>query len=221
MLSQDYIGEGNGIEVVVGQDDEAITHPAQLHEFVNHSVDGPLPRDLTIRSPDRTKRAVFGASPDSLHRSPHVTVRRKQVPTRRLKLISGDTSPVVQRLWITLFAIGQNSLPNLVTIPLNDGVSAAEFVRFLWVQARMDSAVYNPGSSFPGQSPYLHPPQCIGRVNADANDISRCNMRRIHPSEGFIDNDGFAIARRCCPRQNKQPTRCDHADAEGDIAWIY
>ena len=78
-------------------------------------------------------------------------------------------------MWITLFAIGQNSFPNLVTISLHHAVSAAEFEGFLGMEAGMDAAEYDPGSSFAGQSSYLHPPQRIGGVNPTANDIAGFN----------------------------------------------
>src|ERR1700733_7094398 len=93
-----YIGERDRVEVVVGQRDETEPQAAQRHDLFDYHVGGGLPRLFSVRAPDGTKRAVLGAAANRLHRSPHVTVRRKQVPARGLKIFGRDAAAFVDRL---------------------------------------------------------------------------------------------------------------------------
>ena len=77
------IVERDGIEVVVGERDEAEAAPPQLHDLVEHAIHLTRPRTLAIGPPDRAERAVLRAAAHRLHRGPHVTSGRQQIPPRQ------------------------------------------------------------------------------------------------------------------------------------------
>ena len=92
------IGQGDGIEVIVGQRDEAKPETPQLHDLLDHHVGRALPRLLSVGTPHRTERTMFGATAHRLHGGPHVTIARSEIPARGQKLLSRNASAVVNRL---------------------------------------------------------------------------------------------------------------------------
>src|SRR5574340_406848 len=95
---QAEVGQGHGIKVVVGQGYKTEAQAPKLDDFFNHSVRGALPRPLAIRPPDRTKRTMLRTAADGLHRGPHVTLARHQVPARGQKTAALDAAAMIERL---------------------------------------------------------------------------------------------------------------------------
>ena len=60
------IRERDGIEIVVGQEDESESAASKRNDFAHHVVDASLSGFLSVGSPDRAERAVFRAPPDRL-----------------------------------------------------------------------------------------------------------------------------------------------------------
>jgi hypothetical protein len=76
------IGQGHGIEIIVGKRDKPEAETAQFNDFVDHALILPLARLLSIGPPHATERAMLWASANGLHRGPHILVARHQVPSR-------------------------------------------------------------------------------------------------------------------------------------------
>jgi len=72
--SQLEIREGDGVEIVVGKQDKSKSQAPQMLEFLNNRVRAADARTLTIGSPYRAERAMFGASSDGLYGSPHISI---------------------------------------------------------------------------------------------------------------------------------------------------
>ncbi len=68
------IGEGDGIEVVVGQGDEAEADATKTDDLVDDRLEGALARLLPIGAPDAAEGAVFRAAANGLDGGPHVFV---------------------------------------------------------------------------------------------------------------------------------------------------
>ncbi len=91
--------ERHGVEVVVGQRDEAEALPPQLDDFLDDRVDGAAARLLAVGPPDRAERAVLRAAADGLHRRPHVALPAGSRSHRAGRKSSPlDSATVVQRL---------------------------------------------------------------------------------------------------------------------------
>ena len=105
------VGERDRVEVVVGQRDETESQAAQRHDLLDHHIGGALPRLLAVGAPDRTERAVLGAAANRLHRRPHVTVRRQQVPARGFELLRRHAAAFVDFLRRVARAIAQRLRP--------------------------------------------------------------------------------------------------------------
>ena len=68
------------VEVVIGERDEPEAPPPQVDDLGDDAFDGALPRRLSVGPPDRTERAMLGASTHRLHRRPHVPRPRAEGP---------------------------------------------------------------------------------------------------------------------------------------------
>lgn len=70
---------------------------------------------------------MLGAAANGLHRGPRVAVTREQVPACGRELIGLDPASGIGRLRSAVAAICQDRGPDLIPIPLDNGVGAAEF----------------------------------------------------------------------------------------------
>ncbi len=111
LAGQAQIGKGDGIEVVVGQRDEAKTEAAQGDDFVDHALMIALPRLLPIGAPDAAEGAVLGAAANGLHRGPHVFLGVHQVPARGQEFAAFDAPAFVDSLGLAGEAIGDDFAP--------------------------------------------------------------------------------------------------------------
>lgn len=74
LASQAEIGVGDGVEVVVGERDEAEAETAQRDNFVNDALVAPRTRLLPVGAPYAAEGAVLGTSAGGLHRRSHIFV---------------------------------------------------------------------------------------------------------------------------------------------------
>lgn len=90
-----------------------------MHNFFYDNVGGALTRTLAIRTPDRAKRAMLGATTNRLHRCPHVTIARDQIPSGRNEIGGLNLATYIDRLRSTLLTVGESLCPNNVSITLH------------------------------------------------------------------------------------------------------
>ena len=136
---------------------------------------------------------MLGAAADGLHRSPHVTVALHQVPARRQESVAGDASAVIDRLRDAAGAVFQHGGPYDIAIPLNHRVCAAEFLRLVGIKRGVDAAEYHPCSAFPRQATYLQPAECVGGMDADADDIARLDGLEMKLFQRLVNNLGVSV----------------------------
>ncbi len=94
---QAKVGKGDGIEVVVGEGDEAEAAAAQVDDLVDDALEGALAGLLAVGAPDAAEGAVLGTAADGLHGGPHVFVGRHQVPAGGEEFGAGDAAAFVDR----------------------------------------------------------------------------------------------------------------------------
>src|SRR6185436_12417689 len=95
----------DGIEVVVGEDDETESLTAKLDDLADDEMHVPLAWLLTVCAPHGAERAVLRAAADRLHRRPHVSIFRQQIPSGRVEGVAGHAPSVVGRLGRSLVTI--------------------------------------------------------------------------------------------------------------------
>src|SRR5260370_2346039 len=84
-LGKFHVRHGHGIEIIVGESDEAESEAAKCDNLFHHDLGIALPWPLPIRAPHRAEGAVLRASPDCLHRGPHSTALAQQIPAAALE----------------------------------------------------------------------------------------------------------------------------------------
>src|SRR5260370_23773360 len=124
---------------------------------------------------------MLGATTHRLHRCPHVTIARNQVPAGLHKIASLDLATGVDRFWNTFAAIRQRLRPNKVSVAFYDGMGAAEFSRFFGIKGCMNSAKNHIRAPLSRQLPDFVTPQCVCSMNANSDGIPRLNSLRVHP----------------------------------------
>ena len=175
LSGQPQIGQGDRIEIVVRQGDIAEALAPQLDNFFNDALKTPLPRFLPIGAPDRAKRAVLGATTHRLHRSPHIFVRRQQVPARGNKLVRVDPASLVDLFWLALHASVQHLGPDDVAIALDHAVRMPTIQGFFGVKRGVNAAIDYPGAALSCLAADFIAPQGIPGVDPDADKVSRLN----------------------------------------------
>ena len=213
--------ERHWIEVVVGQRDEPESTTTEIDDLFEHLVDVPLPRLLTVGSPDGAERAVLRTPADGLHRRPHVAPARQQIPAAGQERLAADAPAVVARSRCAGSAVLQRHRPGLLAVTSHDGVRTTKFARFVGIERRVDPAIHNVGASRARGS-------CRSRSRG-VRCLCGCRCRRRHPpgstprsnvsSVSSIES-GLSVQRRRRRRQDIQPSRRDDADAKRNVAWI-
>ena len=150
LFSQSDIGFRHRIEIVIRECNKAKTLAPQRHNLFNDRVGSALTRLLAIRPPYRTERTMLGAPAYCLHRCPHVTAFRHQIPPRRQKLLRLNPSAVVNFAQRTAHAILQSLSPDHIAITLDHRMGSAQFQRLFRVERRVDPAVDYRGPQRPG-----------------------------------------------------------------------
>src|SRR5688572_12463504 len=87
--------ESHWIEVVIGERDESESATTEIDDLFEDLADVPLPRLLTVCSPDGAKRAVLRTPADGLHRRPHVASLRQQAPASGQERLSANAPAVI------------------------------------------------------------------------------------------------------------------------------
>ena len=215
------IGQRHGIEVVVGEEDEAESAAPEGNDFAHHVVDATLSRFLSVGAPHRTERAVLRAAADRLHRSPHVLVGGQQIPARRDERAAFDAPAVVERLQGALGVIGQDAS----TRPSRRRPSPPRARRHARAPRRDRAS---------GESRRT-PPWHRARARAGRGDTRaarwrcECQCPRRHPAryspgrkelQRFIDDHRRPVLRRRRRREHIQPARRDHGRAKGNVRRV-
>ena len=130
-LGHRQVGQGHRIEVIVREGDKAEATTAQFRNFCHDVVDGALPRLLSIRPPHRAERTMLRTAADRLHRPPHVTSIRQQVPPRWHEAIGIDASALVDPLQRAVDRVLEHDRPDDIAIAADDGVCAPELMRLI------------------------------------------------------------------------------------------
>ena len=100
---------------------------------------------------------MLRASANGLDGGPHVAVGRHQIPAGGQELVGFDASAVIELAGISEDAIVQRLGPDDVAIAFDDGMSAAQLDRFVWVEGGMDSAENYPCAALPAIPPTSYP----------------------------------------------------------------
>ena len=70
-------------------------------------------------------------------------------------------------------------------------------MRFVRVEGRVNSAEHHVGAALTGYFADFVPAESIGRMDADADNVARLNLYRVHGHEGLIDKGRIAKTCRC------------------------
>ena len=215
------IGERHGIEIVVGERDEAEALAPQRDDLADHGLDVGLARLLAVGAPHRAERAVLRAAPHRLHRRPHVAILRQQVPSRLAEVIAGDAPRLVHALLHARDAIVDHRPERVIAVAPDDRVRPAEIVRFVRKERRVDAAEYDLGPALAHGAPDLVPAQRVPRVDADADDVAWLHLLRVENLQRLVADHRIAETRRRGGRKHVQPARRDDGGAERDVAWVH
>ena len=197
------IVERDRIEVVVGERDESKSETAQLDDLADDAIDAALARLLSVGPPHGTERAMLRAAAQRLYRRPHVPPLRKQIPSRRHELIARDAAPSVDRPRLSSQALAAH---DRVRLTVSRG-----FVR---KQRGMNAAEDDPGTALAHLASDLVTAERVAGMNADADDVARANRVEIDRIERFVDDDRIAPAAAGRRREDVEPARRNHGDAE-------
>ena len=212
--------EGNRVEVVVSQRDEAESPAAQLHDLLDDDVHAALPRALAVGAPDRAERAVLRTSAHGLDGGPHVPTGRHEVPPCALERRPLDVPALVQRLQGAPRAVVQHRAPDAVAVASHDGVRAAQLPGFIGVEGRVHAAEDDAGAALAGQPAHRVAAQHVQRVNADADDVARLELIEVEPLERLVREHWIAPFRRRGASQHVQPARRDDGSPERHVAGV-
>ena len=214
LLGQPQVFERDRIKIVVRQRNVVKSHPAQFHNFSDDRVRCALAWALAVRAPDRTKRAMLGASAHGLDRSPHVAVARHQVPPCRQELVALDVPPVIEALGSPVAAIGQHLRPNHVSIALHGCMRAPQFVCLFRVETGVNTTEDHRGTALARHPPHFVPPQGVAAVDSDSDHVPRLNLCGVDLLQRFVNNHRIPEgARRGC-RNHVKPPGCNYAYAK-------
>src|SRR5271165_6070672 len=219
-LRQFEVGQSDGIEIIVGQSDEAEAEASQLHDLFDDGIGRSLARLLSVGAPHRAKRTVLGASANRLHRGPHVALAGNQVPSRGGKLVSIDAAALVDRLWRVAETVLQHSCPDDVAVALHHGMSASEFERFFGIESGVNAAVNDIRPTSARSAADFVAAERIAGVNANADDIALMDRGGIQQGQCFVHQDGIAKRLRGGAGKYVQPAGSYDSSAERNVAGV-
>ena len=131
-----------------------------------------------------------------------------------------DPPAVVARLQATVRAIGKNRGPHDVAVAFDDGVRAAELVRFVRIEGRMDAAKNDGRAAFARLAADFIPAQRVERVDADADDVAGCDGVEVDRIERLVDDARIAVLAGRRRGEHVEPARSDDGGTKRDIAGI-
>lgn len=216
------IGQGNGIEVIVCQGDEAETDLPELDDLVDDGLEGALTGLLSIGAPHAAERAVFGAPAYGLHRGPHVFVSWHQVPARGEEFAAADPAAVINLLpQSARQAVGNDLSPGDVAISFDDRMRLTAIEGFLGEERGVDATVDDPGSAFARDVANFIAAQGIAGMDADTDNVAGLDGVGDDLFERFVDQDWVAGGGWGRGGQNEEPPGGDDGSTEGVVAGIY
>jgi hypothetical protein len=163
---------------------------------------------------------MLRAAAHGLHRGPHVAAALDQVPARRDERPAVDTPAFVLRFWRAGLAVREHLGPDDVAIAANDRVRPAFLPRLVREQRRVDAAVDDERSGGPRLAPDFVAAQGVAGVDADADDVARCETGAVEDVERLILEERDAVTVGGRRGEDEQPARGDDGDAKGHVAWI-
>ncbi len=213
--------EGDGIEVIVGEGDEAKAAAAEFDDFVDDGVAGALAWFLAVGAPDGAERAVFGAAADGLHGGPHVGVVGHEIPAGGLEPGSIDASAIVDAGGAGGDAVCEDLRPDHIAIAFDDRVGAAVFECFFGIERGVDAPIDDPGAAFAEPAAEGVAAEGVAGVDADAGDVAGLNTAGIDLFERFIPDEWIAEGAGRGGGQDIEPARGDDGSPEGHVAGVH
>ena len=185
--------ERDGIEVVVGEQDEPEAAPPELDDLLHDIVDAAGSRRLSVRAPDGTEGTVLRAAAHGLHRSPHVSIARQQIPACPHERVASDTSALVLRQRRAARAIGEHRRPDQIPIAADDRVRLAMLPGFVRVERGVNPAEHHVSAAGSNETAQLIAADRIGGVDADADHVTCRDAVEIERLEGFVGDGRAAV----------------------------
>ncbi len=116
---------------------------------------------------------MLGTPAHRLHRGPHVSIRRQEVPPRGQELVPFDPAALVEPLRSPVRAIGGDLAPDNVPVASDDSVSTAELVCLFRVESGVDPPEDHVRAPVARHAAHLVPAQGIARMDPDPDQIAR------------------------------------------------
>jgi hypothetical protein len=113
-----------------------------------------------------------------------------------------DATAFVDGLRLALRTVFDGTAPDDVSIAFYYCVSATEFVGFVGIERGVNSAEDDISAAFAGFFADLVSAKRVGGVDADADDVAGLDLLDVYSLEGFVDENGVAVASRRGGRQN-------------------
>ena len=155
-----------------------------------------------------------------LYGRPHVLVRRDQIPPGGQERSGVNLAAFVDQLRSAGDAVTNRVPPRHVAIAFDDGVRAAERMRLLRVQRRVDPAEDDPGPALARDPADFVAAQRVACVNADPDDVAGLNRRVIQHLQRFVRDERIAELARGRRRKDVKPSRRNDTDTEREMAGI-
>ena len=122
---------------------------------------------------------MLRATPNRLHRRPHVAILRQQVPAGLAEVVPRDAARLVHPLLHSGDAVVNHRAERVVAVAADYGVRAPEIVRLVWEERCVNPAEYDLGPALTRGAPDLVATQRIARVDADADHVARLHLLRV------------------------------------------
>jgi hypothetical protein len=145
----------------------------------------------------------------------------QQLPPCRHEPLRIDASGLVNGIQAAVGRVVQHHRPHNVAIAPHDGVRPAETLRLRRIERRVNAAEDDRRSSSPSESADLVAAKCVARVNPYSHDVARLNQVNVQRFKGFVGDARPSMYRWSRPGEDEQPSRCDHTDAEGEMARVH
>ena len=215
------VGEGDRVEVVVGQGDEAEAATAEVDDLVDDGLELTLAGLLAVCAPDGAEGAVLGTAADGLDGGPHVLVAGHEVPAGGEELGALDASAVVDFLeGCSGENVGDDLAPGDIAIAFDDGVGVAALEGFFGEEGGVDAAVDDRCAAFVGEAAYFVAAESVAGVDADAYDVAGLDGGGVDLLDGLVDEDGVAGGAWRGGGKDEEPARGDDSRAKCIVTGI-
>jgi hypothetical protein len=179
-----------------------------------------LARPLAVGAPHRAEGAVLRAASDGLHRCPHIASGRQQIPPPRQEAVGFDAAAGVLGTRRSGGAVAQDLGPDSVAVAGDDRMGAAELVRLVGIERRVNAAEHHRRSGGPRRGANLVAAQGITGMDADSDDVAGTDLGRVEQGQGLVGEHRIAVDRRGRCGEHVQPARRDHPNPERHVARV-